>query len=258
MAIYKLENLSFKQVAELDKDKTVVVFTCGSMEQHGPHLPIGMDTQCAAMIAERVLKNVENEMDCLWIPPIPFGQSPEHMDFAGTITFTAETYIRMLKEIACSVARHGFKKMYIINGHGGNISAIGAASFDIRDSYKLQMFMFNVWGVIVGLANDLHVRDASNKTDAHGGEIETALMLHLTPENVHMEWAVDEKNEKLAIGEVVGLGGPIGFNWNSLQDVAPSGISGIASLGTAEKGKVIFEALVDMATKGLREVHQNW
>ncbi|MEN6524058.1 MAG: creatininase family protein, partial [Anaerolineaceae bacterium] len=75
---------------------------------------------------------------------------------------------------------------------------------------------------------------------------------------VHMEWAVDEKNEKLAIGEVVGLGGPIGFNWNSLQDVAPSGISGIASLGTAEKGKVIFEALVDMATKGLREVHQNW
>ncbi len=258
MAIYRLENISFADVDKLDRENTIVILPCGSMEQHGPHLPNGMDTQVAVKVIEAAMKNVEKDVDCLYIPPIPIGQSPEHMDFPGTITFTAETYIRMLKEISCSVARHGFKKMYIVNGHGGNISAIGAAAFDIRDSCKLQIYMFNVWAVIVGLANQHANREASNKTDAHGGEIETSLMLHLTPENVKMDRAIDEKNEKLAAGEYVQLGGPISFNWNSLEDIAPSGISGVASLGTAEKGAAIFDALVDLCTKGLFEIATKW
>jgi len=258
MAIYRLEKISFSDVDALDRDKTIVVLPCGSMEQHGPHLPNGMDTTVALKVLEQAMRNVETEVDCLVIPPIPIGQSPEHMDFPGTITFTAETYIRMLKEIAHSVTRHGFKKMYIVNGHGGNIAAISSAAFDIRDEYKLKVFMFNVWAVIVGLANQYTKREASNKTDAHGGEIETAVMLYLTPENVRMEMAVDEDNEKLAAGDVVQMGGPISFNWNSLEDIAPSGISGKASLGTAEKGEAIFNALVDLCTKGLLEVATRW
>lgn len=258
MSIYKLENISFSDVDGLNREKTIVVLPCGSMEQHGPHLPNGMDTQLANWVTEKAMKNVEKEVDCLYITPIPIGQSPEHMDFPGTITFTAETYIRMLKEIASSVARHGFKKMYIINGHGGNIAAISSAAFDIKDAYKLQIYMFNIWAVIVGLAHQHTNREAPDKTDAHGGEIETALMLYLSPENVHMDRAIDEKNPRLAAGDLVQMGGPISFNWNSMEDIAPSGISGIASLGTAEKGEAIFNALVDLCTKGLREIATIW
>jgi len=258
MTIYRLENISFTAVDKLDREKTIVVLPCGSMEQHGPHLPNGMDTTLAIKVLEQSMHNLETEVDCLVIPPISIGQSPEHMDFPGTITFTAETYIRMLKEIAHSVARHGFKKMYIVNGHGGNIAAISSAAFDIRDEYNLKVFMFNVWAVIVGLANQHSKREASNKTDSHGGEIETSIMLYLTPENVHMEMAVDEDNEKLTAGDVVQMGGPISFNWNSLEDIAPSGISGKASLGTVEKGEAIFNALVDLCTKGLLEVSTKW
>jgi len=258
MPACKLENLSFKQVDELDREKTVIILPCGSMEQHGPHLPSGMDTHVAVKVAERVCQNAAQTMGCLLLPPVPYGQSPEHMDFPGTISFTAETYISMLKEICGSIARHGFKKVYIINGHGGNISAIGAAAFDIRDRFNLKIFMFNVWTVITDIARQQTTREAPHQTDAHGGEIETSLVLHLAPENVHMEWAVDEVNSQLARGEVINLGGPVSFNWNSTQDVAASGISGMPSFGTAEKGKVIFEALVDLATRGIMEIDKNW
>ena len=90
MAIYRLENISFADVDKLDRENTIVIFPCGSMEQHGPHLPNGMDTQVAVKVIEAAMKNVEKDVDCLYIPPIPIGQSPEHMDFPGTITFTAE------------------------------------------------------------------------------------------------------------------------------------------------------------------------
>ncbi len=136
--------------------------------------------------------------------------------------------------------------MYIVNGHGGNISAIGAAAFDIRDQYKIRIFMFNVWAV------DRHGRpgdrrEAPHKVDAHGGEIETSWCLY-PPEQVHREWAVDEENPLLAQGERINLGGPIGFNWNSLEDIAPSGISGKAAMAP-RKGEAILNALVDMATQ---------
>ncbi len=82
--------------------------------------------------------------------------------------------------------------------------------------------------------------------------------MYTHPEQVHIEWAVDEDNPRLAQGELINLGGPISFNWNSVEDIAPSGISGKASFATPEKGKILFEALVDMATKGLLEIDRNW
>lgn len=258
MAVYRLEDISFAEVEKLDREKTIVIMTLGSMEQHGPHLPIGMDIHVAVDIANTVAERMKDDVDFLMLPAIPVGQSPEHMDFPGTLTFTAETFVRMIKEIAGSVSRHGFKKLLVVNGHGGNIDAIGAAAFDIRDQYKLKVFMFNVWGLIVDLATKVIDRQASNRTDAHGGEIETSLIMYLYPDQLKMELAVDEKNEQLAGSEVIGMAGPIQINWNSMEDIAKSGISGIPSYGTEEKGKIIFDALCDLVSKGITEIDQKW
>ncbi len=258
MSVFKLEEISFAEVEKLDREKTIVVMTLGSMEQHGPHLPIGMDIHIASDIAKVVADRKKDEIDLLILPSIPIGQSPEHMDFPGTLTFTAETFIRMIKEIAASISRHGFKKLLIVNGHGGNIAAIGAAAFDIRDQYKIKVFMFNVWSLVVDLATKLTNREASNRTDAHGGEIETSLIMYLYPNQINMDLAIDEKNEQLADSETIGMAGPIQINWNSIDDIAPSGISGIPSFGTPEKGKVIFDALCDIATKGIDEINLKW
>ncbi len=86
MPVYHLENLSFKQVDALDREKTIVILPCGSIEQHGPHLPNGMDTQVAVRVAELAGRNVSPQVTCLLLPPIWVGQSPEHMDFPGTIS----------------------------------------------------------------------------------------------------------------------------------------------------------------------------
>ncbi len=83
-------------------------------------------------------------------------------------------------------------------------------------------------------------------------------MLAIDPHLVHMEWGVDEVNLKYDQGEFVTFLGPVTLNWNSMHDVAPSGISGQASFGTAEKGDKIIEYLVNILSKALVEIVEKW
>ena len=191
MSINRLENLTFKQVADMDIARTIAIVQTGSIEQHGPHLPLGMDTAVPQRITESALERVGEKVSHILLPAIPIGQSPEHMDFVGTISFSAETYLKMLMDICASLAHHGFKKILFVNGHGGNISMIGAAAFDARLQYDVHVFMFNVWSIVPSVAADLIDRQGT-KTDLHGGELETSMVMYLDPSLVHMEWAVDD------------------------------------------------------------------
>jgi creatinine amidohydrolase len=253
-----LENLTFKEVDALDREKTLVLIPFGSMEQHGPHIPNGQDTMVATTITEAALEKTGDEISVLVLPAIPIGHSPEHMDYPGTLTFSAETYLAVIKDICTSVAHHGFKKIVLVNGHGGNPPAMTAASFDLRWTHGLHIFLFNAWAFIPFMTEDQLKREAPKNIDFHGGELETSVMLALDPELVNMDWGVDETNPKFAQGELVTFTGPVFVNWNSKFDVAPSGISGQASYGTAEKGKIILDYLADSLSKALKEIDRNW
>lgn len=257
MTVRKLENLTFKHVEDMDKTRTLAILPIGSMEQHGPHIPLGQDTMVASTVLTSALDRVGEKIDCVVLPPIPIGQSPEHMGFAGTLTFSAETFIAMIKDICASLSHHGFKKLLIVNGHGGNISALNAATFDIRVKYDLRVFLFHVWSLIPNMSADLLKREAS-KTECHGGELETSVMLALDPDLVVMEWAVDEVNPQFDKSEMVGFAGPVYVNWDSMLDVAPSGIGGQPSYGSIEKGKVILDYLADTLSKALLEICHKW
>jgi creatinine amidohydrolase len=253
-----LENLTFKEVDALDREKTLVLIPFGSMEQHGPHIPIGEDTMVANAITEGALKKIGDKISILALPAIPIGQSPEHMDFPGTLTFSAETYLAVIKDICTSVAHHGFKKIVLVNGHGGNPPALTAAGFDLRFTHGLSIFLFNAWAFIPFMGQELVEREAPRNIDFHGGELETSVMLALDPELVHMEWGVDETNPKFAQGKLITFTGPVFVNWNSKYDVAPSGISGQPSYGTAQKGKKIMDYLIESLCQTLEEIDKNW
>ena len=257
MSTTKLAKLTFKHIAEMDIARSIAIVPIGSMEQHGPHLPIGMDTAVAQALAEAALKELAGKVGHILLPVIPIGQSPEHMDYPGTISFSAETFLGVLKDICASLAHHGFKKILFVNGHGGNISMLGAVSFDVRLEYDVHVFMFNVWSILPPVAEEI-INRQGNKTDLHGGELETSMVMHLDPTLVHMEWAVDEENPKFAHGKLINLTGPVTMNWSSLHDIAPSGISGQASFGTPEKGEVIVSYLTNILSQTIEEIDSNW
>ncbi len=146
MELNKLQNLTWKQVDELEREKTLAIVLTGSMEQHGPHLPLGQDTFVAQHLADEALKKVGDRIKYVVLPPLPIGQSPEHMDFPGTLTFSAETYLNVILDVCESLANHGFKKILFINGHGGNTSIISAASFDARVRFGVEVVIFLVYG----------------------------------------------------------------------------------------------------------------
>ena len=258
MTIRKLHDMTWKEVDDLDRSKALVILPIGSIEQHGPHLPLGMDILVAEAVLDMALENVEDKYEILVMPAFPIGQSPEHMDFPGTITLTAQTIITVIKEICSGLTRHGFKKILIVNGHGGNIANIGAAGFDIRNEQGLITFMFNAWALIPGLGPDVVKREADARSESHGGEIETSIMLALDPSLVHMEWAIDEENPQLKKGKFVAMGGPVDFSWNAMLDHAPSGISGEPSFGSVEKGEAIMKYLAHTLSRGILEIMQNW
>ena len=113
-------DLTQPEIAAQFKKNPLVILPCGSVEQHGPHLPTGTDTLAANIIAHAVAER----MDGLVLPATPFGVTPMHMPYEGTITLTPDTYMRVQTETCVSTAKHGAKQLMIINWHEGNIPSL--------------------------------------------------------------------------------------------------------------------------------------
>jgi len=258
MAIRMINNLSWKEIDEMDRENVLVILPIGSVEQHGPHLPLGMDNMVAEAVLDAARAEMDSKHEILVLPTIGVGQSPEHMDFPGSLTLRAETLIMVLKDIFGSLARQGFKKVLVLNGHGGNIAAIGAAAFDVRLSKSLLVFMFNVWAIVPGIDEDIVEREANKRAECHGGEIETSMMLAIDTSLVEMGLAIDEENLKLRKGKHVGMAGPVTVNWSAYEDHAKSGISGEPSYGTEAKGKAIMRYLSNMLAQSVNEIMEDW
>src|ERR1700692_2647523 len=116
--------LTQPEIAEQLKKNPLVIWPAGSVEQHGPHLPTGTDIFAANVIAHAVAER----MDGLVLPGGPLGVTPLHMPFAGTITLSNDTYIQVVKETCISTAKHGAKRLLILNWHEGNIPALAIAA----------------------------------------------------------------------------------------------------------------------------------
>src|SRR6187402_563877 len=113
----RFEELTSPEVAALDRDRTVLILPLGSVEQHGRHMPLGTDTMLAHAVS---LAAAGQLADVAVLPPPWYGFSAHHMRFAGTVTLRAETMHALVEDIAASVVAHGFRRLVLLNGHGGN------------------------------------------------------------------------------------------------------------------------------------------
>lgn len=235
----------------IDPERVIAILPTAAIEQHGPHLPVGVDTMIAEGMLAELRRQCTDDLDIRILPVQAVGKSNEHLHAAGTLTLTAETALRAWREIGLSVARAGVRKIVIVNSHGGNLDLVSILSRELRvDAGMLAVkCQWGGFGTPEGMYSEREVAFG-----IHGGDRETSLMLHFRPETVDMTRAADfvSTAEHTTIPPI----GPLSYGWVS-SDLNAAGTVGEAHLATAEKGAATCRHQVDGFIGLLRTVRDH-
>lgn len=224
----------------LDPERTVAVLPVGAIEQHGPHLPVAVDTCLLDAIVKRTLDRLPEGAPVLVLPTSAVGKSDEHVAFPGTLTLSAETLGRVWYEIGVSVRRADVRKLLFVNSHGGQpqVMQIVARALRVEHAMLTAAASWFSWGLPEGLFDAAEVRHG-----IHGGAIETAMMLAVRPDLVDGAAAADfvpvTIADDLDYPRLRALG-PAGLGWQA-QDLHRLGVCGNATRATAEAGHAVLD-----------------
>jgi creatinine amidohydrolase/Fe(II)-dependent formamide hydrolase-like protein len=235
----------------------VALLPVGALEQHGPHLPLDVDTYDADRLCREVAAACSAPRP-LVAPVVPYGVSYHHDDFAGTVSVSPSTLSQLAYEVGMGLARQGITKLVIVNGHGGNGPALHfAAQMINRDARIFTM-------VDTGESSDVEIDAlATTPNDVHAGEVETSTTLAKRPELVRMELA--EPSVPRFSSEYLEFSSRKGVGWYvRTARISESGVLGDPTAASAEKGERIWRvwirSLVELVEylKGatLDEIHQ--
>ena len=228
--------------------QTIAVLPVAATEQHGPHLPMSVDTVLVNGMVAAALPHLPPELTVLFLPTQAVGLSPEHARYPGTLSLKNETVLRLWTDIAESVAAAGIHKLVIFNGHGGNVSVMDLVARDLRARldmlvYSVSWFNLPLLDAQGGDANALF-SPQEHRFGIHAGDIETSMMLALDPAQVDMAQAHDfhstaqDRAQRFAI---LGNGKSAKLGWQ-MQDYNLAGAVGNAANATAAKGQVMVNA----------------
>jgi creatinine amidohydrolase len=253
-------DLATTDFAQLDVARTVAVLPVAATEQHGPHLPLSVDTDLVNGIVAAALPHLPADLPALFLPTQAVGFSPEHAGFAGTLTLKAETVLRLWTDIGESVAASGVKKLVLFNAHGGQVGMMDLVARDLRARrsmlvYSVSWFNLPMVDAAGRDANALFGAD-EHRFGIHAGDIETSMMLALRPDRVRMQHAQDfhsTAQDRAAAYPILGNGGSAKLGWQ-MQDYNPAGAAGNAAAATAEKGRPLIEAAGLQLARLLQEV----
>ncbi len=237
-----LKNLTWPEVESLNFEKLIVIFPTGSFEQHGHHLPFTTDTDIVTAIAEGVEREMSDRV--LLVPTLWPGLSTHHMHFPGTIDVPQMLYIQLITELGKSMTNMGAKKVFILNGHGGNDTPLRAALRELKSAVPQAQFVFaSYWTLAAKTLGE--VRESEMGGMGHACEMETSVMLHLHPERVKIERALRDgppHTDKYRKADMQ-FARPV-FFVNEFHEVTKSGVMGHPDIASAEKGKRFVDGIV--------------
>jgi creatinine amidohydrolase len=228
--------MTWTDLAESDTRRWIAVLPVAAVEQHGTHLPLGVDSYIAQAYLSRVHEILPDDLPVTFLPVQKLGQSDEHIAYPGTLSLSAQTVIRTYTEIGESLHRAGLRKLVIVTSHGGNVSAMDLVARDLR--LRCRMLVVTAAWHRFGYPPGTFDRD-EQRHGIHAGDIETSLMLAGHGDTVRMERAAN------AVAATVGMAEdfkwlsafrPVGFGWMT-QDLHGSGALGNATSATAAKGE---------------------
>jgi creatinine amidohydrolase len=245
---YRYEKLTWPEINDAIELAKVCVVPCGSVEQHGPHLPLDVDIVCPQGIAYGAGKQIPEKV--LVLPPVWYGYTAHVMDFPGTINTHYETFIKQVVDITKSLAYHGFKKIVLLNGHGSNMPNLDLAARRTNLETDADCILAAWWNLLT-VDKEFLPRWRQSKFPggcAHACELETSLYLFLDGDNVRKDKiknglvSFNQENNPFNYVDLFGAGPATIISWTS--SYTESGVLGEAELATAEKGRQAYEEAV--------------
>ncbi len=236
---------------------TVAVLPVAATEQHGPHLPLSVDSTLLQGVIDAALPLLPAALPVLFLPPQNIGLSPEHSAYPGTLTLSPATLIALWTQLGECVARAGVKKLLLLNGHGGQVSVMDIVARELRSQQHLLVYSASWFSLPLpeDVAGQFSAEE--HRFGIHAGDVETSMMLHLAPSAVRMEHARDfhsTSQDRAARYAILGNGKSAKFGWQ-MQDYHPAGAVGNAAAATADKGRAVVEAAAAQLVQLLQELH---
>jgi len=245
------QDLTSPELSERAGPNALAVMALGAIEQHGPHLPLSTDLDIATGLMARALESVDRELEAFLLPPLVLGASDEHAGFAGTLSLSAAQMGDQLARIGAAVAAVGIRRLVLVNAHGGNIGWLGPAALDLRRRFE----MLVVKASYMAFRPPKHLLGAEElRLGLHGGQAETAMMLHLHPERVRTDRL--QHFPSIVAGPpadaVLGPEAEAAWAWCA-EDLNPEGVVGNAAAADPDLGRGLVEFYADKLAGVLRE-----
>lgn len=247
-------NLGYPSIGE-QVERAVVVLPLGAIEQHGPHMAVATDTDIVTHLAQSAEAALPDQV--LLCPTLPFGSSHHHLSFGGTISINPALYTQVIVDLVGSLLQNGFRRIVLLNGHGGNITPVRQAltilSKDFDRPMPANIALVTYWE----LAGRPFAGEAPMESPAlsHACEYETSMMLHLFPEKVRMDKA--ERPQRPASNGYIPWEDDEPYRGVTLFKqtafISSNGSSGEPQLATAEKGAHLIGKAVGALTQFLGE-----
>lgn len=231
--------LGYSTADEIVASKTdLAIIAVGSIEQHGPHLPVITDW----VIADEMGKGIAKKTGGFYVQALPVSTCREHMGKRGSVWMNPDTFYLMLKDICLSLKEQGFKRIGIIQSHGG-IFVMSPLIRELNATNAPDLMVVKVsTGDYSAACREAGI--VESKHEMHAGEKETSVMLYLRPELVNMDKAVDFVPD---IPREY-------FNYGSIFHYCPDGVWGEPTKATADKGKRILELMIEEGAKDLEKI----
>jgi len=223
----------------------VVILPIGSTEQHGPHLPVQVDTLLADEVARRAATLCAPEMQVLVLPALWVSLAEHHMGLPGTLTLDHATLLAFIRCIVRSLARQGHQRVLLLNGHGGNMAALTAIVDQLGPELDLPLATTTYW---VAAAERFASILEGQLSVLHACEAETSMLMHLRPELVDAAATCTVEAPATGFGHNGGV-----HRWRPIGHWSCSGVVGVPRLASAEKGARLLQAAAEAVAERLRD-----
>jgi len=227
------------ELRERARQDAIVILPVASLEQHGPHLPVEVDLILGETVAARTAQEVQARGQPILVLPVLWtGLSEHHMSVGGTVTLDNAVFAALVEHVIRSVLRHGFRRIVLLNAHGGNENALRALTDDLTPKLGVPIVQFTYWyAAAVAIAKVLETQGGVQ----HACEAETSMMMAIRPDLVATDRIrLAKANTTADISDVVGGGV---YRWRSIGSRSGSGVIGNPEAATPAKGERLFDAI---------------
>lgn len=247
----RLRAAELRQCAEND---AIVVVPIGATEQHGPHLPVMVDHRLAHEVAMRAARLVADHEPIVVTPVIPFGMSEHHISLGGTLTLDFATMQAVLNSVCTSAIRQGFRRLFVLNGHGGNIAALETIVTELTVTHRLPIACSTYWQIA---SEEIAAILDRQSGVLHACEAETSMMMATAGSDVDEDLLPQCRGELIAGAAAISGVNPAVYRWRQLGTRSLNGVIGDASTASAEKGERLLTVIAERVAQVLRS-HELW